>query len=585
MRKRIFSDRSTGLLGSRIVPERADRRIPLRESCRRSQRDVEQAVGQGERLSIGFQLSGAILAGLAALGLMGCAAPSLKDQQELINQDPRRHPRFSAGAPKRVVLITVAGLRAGDYLDPFGHAAAEGALVHMPTLARMAREGAMGLAALPPSPGSSRATHATLVTGNHPSRHGVVADSTLDGEGARALPFADSRLLNGTPLWDAAVGRGVVALDWPTTGGARIERLLPELVGGGRWIETARRVSSPLISNALEEIAVAAAASMGRTKEGEVRDPASWPRPHEKDAAIVSVACRLAADARDAGVWLIRLEQTAALQRAIGGGTVEVDDALARVDAEIDRIVTCMADADRLADTAFFVIGDVAYHRVHTTVSPNVALARAGLIGRDPRSDTGVRSWLALARSNGRSAYVYARDASNALDAREVLLAEAKRTDAFEIVSAKVLSAAGGDPQAWFALASRPGFLIGDELIGPALRPSDPRGAAGILRTGAASDREAAVGFVAWGRGIRKAIQLPTVELVDVAPTIAALLGLRLGDDLDGEPILGILRAAVEPPPAGPKRLGDGMDLDDRLRELRRGRTLGRDDSDDEGRK
>jgi hypothetical protein len=66
-----------------------------------------------------------------------------------------------------------------------------------------------------------------------------------------------------------------------------------------------------------------------------------------------------------------------------------------------------------------------------------------------------------------------------------------------------------------------------------------------------------------------------------VAPTIAILLGLRLDDRLDGEAIVGILRAAaVSKPPPGPKRLGVGSDgdVDRALRELGGGRPLGRDE-------
>jgi len=109
--------------------------------------------------------------------------------------------------------------------------------------------------------------------------------------------------------------------------------------------------------------------------------------------------------------------------------------------------------------------------------------------------------------------------------------------------------------------------VLTDDLTGPLVAPSRLRGAVGALRGDPA---ETAVGFVAWGRGVRNNVRLPTVDLADVAPTIASLLGLRLGHDLDGEPILGILRAAVEPPPPGPKRLGQDNDADSRLRELRR---------------
>ncbi|MEM9176379.1 MAG: alkaline phosphatase family protein [Myxococcota bacterium] len=491
---------------------------------------------------------------------LGCATPTLEDQRTFADPGPRNEARFGDGPPARVFLITVAGLRAADYLDPFGHAAADGALVHMPTLARLAREGATGLAATPPAPGAARATHATLVTGRTPPHHGIVADATLDGEGTRSLPFHDSRLLQGTPLWDAAVAQGVVSLGWPTTAGARIELLLPE--PAGESFAFARPGTSPALTREITTIAAAA-----RTSAGE--DAPVWPSASQEDGALVEVACRLIASDRDAGLWLLRLDQTLGPLAAFGPGSVEADDALDRVDAGIERLVDCLAANGQLEDTAIFVTGDAAHHPVHTRVAPNTALARKGLVGRDPRTSTGVRSWLALARSHGRSAYVYARDAANALDARNILREEAERTGAFSLVSAKDLASLGGDPQAWFALVAPPGVVLTDDLSGPLIAPAPVRGAPGVL---AAASPDTSVGFVAWGRGVRNHVRIPSVDLLDVAPTIAALLGLRLPDDLDGRPMLGLLRAAVEPPPSGPKRLGQDLDADARLRALRRGR-------------
>jgi arylsulfatase A-like enzyme len=92
---------------------------------------------------------------------------------------------------------------------------------------------------------------------------------------------------------------------------------------------------------------------------------------------------------------------------------------------------------------------------------------------------------------------------------------------------------------------------------------------------GSTSSEDASVGFVAWGRGVRNGVQLPELDLLDVAPTIASLLGLRLDDDVAGQPVLGILRSAARPPPPGPKRLGGDQDLDQRLRQMRSGRRLG----------
>ncbi|MEZ4291659.1 MAG: alkaline phosphatase family protein [Myxococcota bacterium] len=473
-----------------------------------------------------------------------------------------------------MILISVAGLESGDFLDPWGHVAAADAPAPHARAGPPAREGTVGVQLLPPSPGASYTAHATLVTGRRSAGHGVTADEALDAEGQRALPFWDNRLMRGTALWDAAIGRGALALGWPTTVGARIELVVPDALPEDPtlgWLATAKRLSTPLLARELEAIAEADLA------EDRDRDPRSWPSASEKDAAFVEVACRIAASDRDPALWLIRLDQTAGLAARSGWGSVEQAEGLRRIDAGLGRLLACLEEQGRLADTALFVVGDVAWRPVHTVVEPNVALVRRGLIGRDPRSSTGVRSWLALARSHGRSAYVYARDAASALGARELLEAEGRRTGAFEVVPAAELAESGADPQAWFGLLARPGFAIGNRLVGDLLVPAERRAEPGGLHS--RDPGAIAVGLVAWGRGVRAQVRIPVLEGVDVAPTVASLLGLRLDDDVEGQPLIGMLRAAVPPPPPGPKRLGadSGDDVQRTLRELGGGRDLGGD--------
>jgi len=513
---------------------------------------------------------------MSALVGLSCATPTLKDRATAMSAS-RLTALSESGPPRRVVLITIAGLESADFLNARGHIASEHDEIRMPNLARLAREGAIGIQAHPPTPGSVYASHATLATGRLPKQHGVIADQALDQDGNRSLPFWDNRLLKGTALWDAAIGRGVLALGWPTTHGARIELVVPdgEPVDSTRsWIESMRGISSPMLIRELEALAeIAAESADSKEEEGSQ----AWPTASEKDAAFAELACHIVGLERDPGLWLIRLDQTAGYQQTFGFGSVEVSEALTRVDAAIGRIADCLDEAGQLGETAILVTGDVTYRPVHTRIDPNVALAQSGLIGRDPRTVTGVRSWLALSRSNGRSAYVYARDANSAIAARKLLEEEAIATGAFDVVSAADLAGAGADPQAWFGLAARPGFLIGNGLVQPALRPATRRASAGAFPF--RDIESSSVGLVAWGRGIRSGVRVPSLELVDVAPTIATLLGLRLDEALDGDPLLGILRAAVPPPPPGPKRLGVGSegDVDQTLRELGGGRELGRD--------
>ncbi|HIF95059.1 MAG: alkaline phosphatase family protein [Myxococcales bacterium] len=516
---------------------------------------------------------------------LGCATPTLRDQRSLtadmIPDDGGAAMRDS-GPPRRVILITVAGLESADFLNGWGRTASEGDAVRMPNLARLGRQGTIGIQVHPPSPSSTYASHATIATGRLPSSHGVIADSTLDREGARDLPFWDSRLLQGDAIWDAAIGGGVLALGWPSTLGARIEWIVPDGspdASSQTWLEFINRQTSPSLMQALEEMA--ALAMQVPNDDGEekgARDPATWPTPSEKDTAFVDLACRLSETERDPRLWLIRLSQTAYVKAISGSGSLDAGAALARVDSEIGRLIGCLDLAGRLADTAIFVTGDVVYRAVHTQVDPNVTLVNHDLIGRDPRSSLGVRSWRALLRSNGRSAYLYARDGESALEARKWLEEAADATDAFEVVSALELAESDSDPQAWFGLAANPGFVFGNGLSKPMLRPSRLRASAGALPFRDPID--SSVGFVAWGRGIRPQIRVPSMDLADIAPTIATLLGLRFDSEFDGKPVIGILRAAVAPQPrTGPKRLGAGTDGDaDRvLREMRGGRELGQD--------
>ena len=511
------------------------------------------------------------LSGVTLLGL-GCTAPTLSGERT-VTATSRAAALQGTGAPRRVLLITVAGLEAGDFLDPWGSVVEPGGPARMATLSGLAREGAVGVEALPPVPGATYTSHATLATGKVPNGHGVIADFLIDESGTREQPFWDSRLLRGSAIWDAAVGRGVVSLGWPTTTGARIERIVPDLesdTAGGDWREAVRRFTTPGLMKRLDDLAQAAG-------EDTKRAPAAWPTPAEKDAAFAELTCEMIRSGQDASLWLLRFSQSASAQDLGGKGSLAERAALAAIDGEIGQILGCFDEAEMLSDTAIFVVGDVAYQAVHTRVDPNVALVREGLIGRDPRSSTGVRSWLAMARSQGRSAYVYARDAGNAVAARSVLEAEAERTRAFEVVSAKALAEVGGDSQAWFGLVATPGFEIGNQLAGPLLRPATRRAAPGGIRLDA-TDIGEAVGFLAWGRGIRTEIRLPLVDLKDIAPTIGSLLGLRLDGNVDGKPILGLLRAAVPAPPPGPTRIGGGNesgDPDRALRDLGGGRPLG----------
>jgi hypothetical protein len=395
----------------------------------------------------------------------------------------------------------------------------------MPGLAARARSGVSADAVTAVAPASPYPAHATLASGRAPAGHGIVADRRLGEHGVRETRFSHASQLRAPTLWQAAseAGRSVAALDWPTTVGAAVPMLIPDAEpapGSTRWLDALRGAAPPAL------LALAQARGAGRP-DADAPGPA-------RDAVLVGVACDLLGGATSPGLILLRLGGVAPAIRRFGPGSAEAAAALAGVDREIDRLLGCLADTGRLEGAALVVIGDHGAVPVHTELAPNTVLAAHGLV---QARDGAVSRWQAVARSNGGSAFVYARDDRAALRARGALAEEAMRSGAFRVVSAEEMLAAGADPEAWFGLEAEPGFAFADRAVGPALRAAAWRGSGGYLPRHVEMD----AGFVAWGRGIRRGIRIPRMHQTDVAPTLAQLLGVAL-EGTEGRVLVGALR-------------------------------------------
>jgi hypothetical protein len=101
----------------------------------------------------------------------------------------------------------------------------------------------------------------------------------------------------------------------------------------------------------------------------------------------------------------------------------------------------------------------------------------------------------------------------------------------------------GADPEAWFGLDALPGFAFSDAPRGPLVAPSEDRGASGRLSR---APGEATPAFVAFGRGFRRGVRVPEMTQLDVAPTLAAALGMEL-PGAEGRALVGLLVGAAAP--------------------------------------
>ncbi len=422
-----------------------------------------------------------------------------------------------AGRPAHVVLVSIAGLTPDRYLA--GDA--------MPRLASLASQGVAAQQVEPVAPASVYPAHATLVTGVVPAEHAIVADQLLGERGVRRAAPSHASQLHAPALWQRVTesGGAVTALDWPTTVGAEIASLLPDVAPereGEAWQTLAASAATPWLA---ERVRAA--------------PPAVGTPGAARDTLLVDLAC--AAFRQSPRLVLLRLRGAEAPLASAGPRSPEVSAAFSALDAELGRLVACADSAGVLSQTAFFVTGDRALEPVHTGLRPNLWLLEEGWI-------TPEGHWKALVRSNGSSAFVYANEARVALEARRRLEAGAKETGAFRIVGADEMIARGADPDAWFGLQAEPGFVFENAAGGAPVGAAPVRAAGGRL---VRDDTAPGTGLVAFGRGVRRGILVPRMTQLDVAPTLAALLGVKL-EGATGRSLVGLLR--LVPESAKPKR-------------------------------
>jgi predicted AlkP superfamily pyrophosphatase or phosphodiesterase len=468
------------------------------------------------RLGVVAALATLACAGGGGPGSLGAAAPAID------------LPAPAAVArPERVLLVTIHALTPDRYLAPDAS---------MPVLAALAQRGIAAESVEPVFAPAPYPAHTSLVTGVAPAKHGVAAEFRIDAQGVDRARLFEAADLRAAPLWQVVAQQGgaVVSLDWPATQGAAIADLAPDLVvpAGANWVD------------ALASRGAGRAAEFARRAGG--ADPATASPGAARDASLVTMACGLLVAAPAPTFVLLRLSQTQVATGAAGPDAPSSHAAFAAADAEVGRLVRCLGDAGLLATTGIAVAGDHGVLPVHTAIRANVALAEAGLV---VPAGGGVRSWDAIARSNGGSAFVYASTDESALLARRALEAAANETGAFRVLPASDMVERGADPEAWFGVQAEPGYAFADAATGALLAPASFASAGGY----AASDPSMATGFVAWGPGLRSGLRVAGLRETDVAPTLARWLGVQLGV-VEGRPMVGWFAPVVAPaipPPVG----------------------------------
>jgi len=396
-----------------------------------------------------------------------------------------------------VILLSLDGVR-HDYL----------ARDALPAFERVAREGARAEALVPIFPSTTFPNHVALATGTHADRHGIVANRFLDAALGEFDYGNDARFLDAEPLWAAAERQGVHAAVFFWVGSET------------DWRGVGARYRKAPFDSKLGEAA----------KVAQILAWLDLPEP-ERPGLVMA--------------WWHGADHAG---HAHGPDAKETRAALRAQDRELAKLLAGLDTRKAWGETTLLLVSDHGMTTYEQTVDVRSVLAEAGV-----RTRRVIQSMA--------TAQIHLKDPAQAGRAVSVLRAlpgveawpqgevpdrlryrHARAGDVVALAAPPLALLAGNDRGARFGGIAR---LFGRSRGAHGYDPGRHPEMHGI--------------FAALGRGVPKGARLPRVSAVDVAPTVARLLGIAPPGSSEGKPIAPLGEAlaggaltASEPPPRPP---------------------------------
>lgn len=349
--------------------------------------------------------------------------------------------------------------------------------------------------------------HQSMITGANPAVHGTVNNGIFDptGEHLGAWHWFANRKVK--TLWEAAKEDFIAPEYW--WDGSEIDSLFIDAVS----------CPQGLITEMEEEIG-RYAGGLDLTDHGDEQrgKAAMWmlekklaPLAGEKPFFMSAYFASFDESAHQYGVY-----------------SKEAAASLEKIDRMLGEII---GKAEEITD-GHLVVCVVSDHgsldNTHN-IAPNVLLREAGLIEADEAGK--VISWKAFSQRAGGTAEVRLADPDDK-EAAEKLAEVMKRLEEdpesgiLEVLTGEEAQERGGFPQAAYVIVSEKGYEIRDDVTGDYLRTTLTQKA---QHGYSEKFPEMRASFMITGEGIEKGT-ITDVHLIDVAPTLAAVMGAELPD-------------------------------------------------------
>lgn len=428
-----------------------------------------------------------------------------------------------------VLMISIDGLRP-DYVTQ-----ADSHGLQIPTLRRFLALGSYAEGVVGVVPTVTFPSHTTLVTGVWPTEHGIHSNRMFDPFNTTADEWYWFASEIKTPtLWEVVskTGKVTASVSWPVTVDAKwVKYAIPEF-----WrakmpenLKLLEAISNPPgwlgdIETSLgldEQTAAAAFQSVGIH---------SNPEAIAADEIRTKLSLKILADEKP-GFMTVHLGSLDHIEHSTGPFSKDSNEALEQIDEMVHRL--CRTALANDPSTVIAIVSDHGFASVDKHINLTIPFINEGLLKlktpAGPSDRPQIASWDAAPWAAGGTAAVMLRDSQDAALRTRVksFLQKLKDDPTLEIarvIEQPGLSAMGGYPEAAFLVELKPGTDVGSNFVGPIIQTAPGLGTHGYL-----PDRpEMRASLFIMGHGIAAGRNLGVVDMRQVAPTIAMILGVSL---------------------------------------------------------
>lgn len=371
--------------------------------------------------------------------------------------------------------------------------------------------------------------HTTLITGCNPGKHGIYNNVPFkDYDDGKKHWYLDAKMIRVEDIFAAAKRAGctTASVYWPICGNnPNIDHIINEyfFFYPEDPEEAFRRMGADDVTMSVIRKNCAELRRFVETGER---------RKGMFDYFTMDCVCDLIRDVKPDVMFIHNCAPDSARHRS-GVFGAELYEALDKTDLWLGDLIRAMEEAGTYEDTNFVLLSDHGQHDYDLRIRLNVLLAEAGFVDIAP--DGGIYDWQAFAQSNGMSASVYLRDPDNKVLYDKVYrflqqLADSGKYGITRVYTTQQVREKYGTYGPFSFMVATDGKTSISEVWSKAA--VEQLGADEQKPAQATHGHEPDLGhdpvFVARGPAFRMGAVVSKAELMDIAPTLAKVLGQTL---------------------------------------------------------